>query len=109
MSESHATPRRRPQYRLLHERRPAEQRWSERQGYVCDELGAAINKLVEGEDDYGAMRQQQLLLVVGTICMDNARPEIWRQIYEAWDEAPTPGGELALLDELKGKAQLGEI
>jgi hypothetical protein len=106
-------------YRLLHSRRPAESRLCERQHPVWDELAKAVGDrdhfqqlhiaISDGESDWAWMREQQLLLAIGTICQANDRPDIWRQIYAAWEAVPAPGGEVTLLDDLLDQARRGEI
>jgi hypothetical protein len=105
--------------RLLHSRRPAESRWCAAQQPVWNELAEAVGDrdhfqhlkiaISDGQGDWADMRERQVLLAIGMICQANARPDIWRQIYQAWDAVPKAGGEAVLLDDLVDKARRGEI
>jgi hypothetical protein len=109
--------------RLLYGQRPVKHAWHERHELLWDELAAGFDPgdherlaklkmdISDGEGEYWYMELERLLLAVGTICLANERPDIWRQISDVWnsDLPPETGGEMELLDQLADKARRGEI
>jgi hypothetical protein len=107
--------------RLLYAPRPVKRAWNARHESLWEELYACCNDrerahqlqiaISDGEGEYWYMELHRLLLAVGTICLANERPDIWRQVYDVWDSdvVPEPGGEMVLLDKLADKVRRGEL